>query len=50
MLSVMADGDSVSVFDDYVKSEGALTVAQLCKFRNERISEILLVFDGRGIA
>ena len=48
VLSVMDDGDSVSVFYDYVKSEGAITVAQLCKFKDQNTSEILLVFDGRG--
>ena len=48
VLSVTESGDSVSVYYDYEKSDRAITIAQLFKFKNQKISEILLVFDGRG--
>jgi hypothetical protein len=48
VISISEDGDSVSVFYDYEKSDSSVTIAQLFKFRNQKISEILLVFDGRG--
>lgn len=50
VMHVSENGDSVSVFYEYLKDSGALTVAQLFKFRNGKISEILMVFDGRGFA
>ena len=50
LLSVTESGDSVSIYWDYQKSIGAITIAQLFKFKNQKISEILLVFDGRGFA
>jgi hypothetical protein len=37
----------VPVFYDYEKAEGALTIAQLFRFREGRIGEMLLVFGGR---
>jgi len=50
VLSVTENGDNVSVYYDYVKSDRTITIAQLFKFKNRKISEILLVFDGRGFA
>ena len=48
LLSVTEDADSVSVFYEYEKPESTVTIAQLFRFRAQLISEILLVFDGRG--
>lgn len=48
LISVTANTDSVSVYYDYDKSAATITVAQLFTFRDQKISEILLVFDGRG--
>ncbi len=48
VFSVMEGGDSVSIYYDYEKSDGAITIAQLFTFKKQKISEILLVFDGRG--
>ena len=45
VLSVTESGDSVSIYYDYEKRERTITIAQLFKFRNRKISEILLVFD-----
>jgi hypothetical protein len=50
VLSVTESGDSVSIYYDYEKSDGAITIAQLFTFKNQKIREILLVFDGRGFA
>ncbi len=50
VLSVTENGDNVPISYDYGKSGGALTVAQLFTFKNQKISEVLLVFDGRGFA
>jgi hypothetical protein len=49
VLSVTEGADSVSIYYDYEKVDGAITIAQLFKFADDRISEILLVFDGRGL-
>ena len=49
VLSVTQDEDSVSVYYDYEKSEGFLTVAQLFRFKDQQISELLLVFDAREL-
>ena len=48
VLSVTESRDSVSIFWDYEKTDSAMTIAQLFRFKGEKISEILLVFDGRG--
>ena len=48
LISVTENEDSVSVYYDYEKSDGTITIAQLFKFRCEKICEILVVFDGRG--
>ncbi len=50
LLSVSEADDQVSIFYEYRRSGGAVTVAQLFKFKHEKISEILLVFDGREFA
>ncbi len=49
VLSITESGDSVSIFYDYEKRDGAVTIAQLFKFRHHKIHEIFLVFDGRGL-
>ena len=49
VLSVTESGDSVSVFYEYEKGDGGVTIAQLFKFKDRGIAEILLVFDGRGL-
>ena len=48
VISVTEDADSVSIYYDYEKSDRTITIAQLFKFSNQKIQEILLVFDGRG--
>ncbi len=48
LLSVMEGEDSVSIYYRYEKSDRVLTIAQLFQFRSGKISEILLVFDGRA--
>lgn len=48
ILSITENSDDVSIFYEYGKEEGYLTIAQLFRFKGNRISEILLVFDSRG--
>ncbi len=48
LISVTDSGDSVSVYYDYEQRDATITIAQLFTFRDQKISEILLVFDGRG--
>jgi len=50
LLSITESENSVAVFYDYEKSNGAMKIAQLFKVEGERIQEVLLIFDGRGIA
>ena len=50
VLSVTENEDSVAVFYEYQKPERTITIAQLFKIRDQKIHEILLVFDGRGFA
>ena len=50
VLIVTESQERVSIFWQYEKRDGAMTIAQLFRFQNEKISEILLVFDGRGIS
>ena len=50
VLSLAESGEDVCVFYEYEKSDQSITVAQLCKFKDRKISEILLVFDGRGVS
>ncbi len=49
-LSVTENADSVSIYYDYERGDRTITIAQLFKFKKRKISEILLVFDGRGFA
>ena len=48
VLSVTENDDSVAVFYEYQKSDGPLLVAQLFKIKNQKIQEVILVFDSRG--
>ena len=50
VLSITESKGSVSIYYDYEKSDLIITIAQLFKFKGHKISEILLVFDGRGFA
>lgn len=50
LISVTDGENRVSVYYDYEKSDATITIAQLFTFRDQKISEILLVFDGRGFA
>ena len=50
VLSITDDGDTVAVFYEYEKRDMTLTIAQLFRFSEQRISEIRLVFDGRESA
>jgi hypothetical protein len=46
----LTEGDNeVSVFYDYEKGTQSVTIAQLCRFKDQKISEIVLVFDGRAL-
>ena len=47
VLSVTENDDAVAVFYDYEKSDQTVVIAQLFRFRDQIISEIRLVFDGR---
>ena len=47
VLSVTEGDDVVSVFWDYEKKNRTITIAQQFKFRDQVISDVLLVFDGR---
>ena len=47
LLSLTADVDNVAVFYTYRKGDSARDLAQLFRFRNGKILEILLIFDGR---
>ena len=44
----MESGDRVSIFYDYERRDRTMTIAQLFTFENQKIDEVLLVFDGRG--
>ncbi len=50
VLAVTEGENSVSIYYDYQKESGALTVAQLFGFTDGRISSMLLVFDTRSFA
>lgn len=47
ILSITDSEEDVSVFYDLIKESGTLTVAQLFRFEDGLISEILVVFDSR---
>jgi ketosteroid isomerase-like protein len=47
--TAIAEGeDTVAVFWDYQKREGTLRITQHFRFRDGRISEIVLKFDAKG--
>ena len=50
VLSITENEDTVAVFYEYQKPKRVMQIAQLFKIKEERIHDILLVFDGRGIA
>lgn len=50
VLSITESEHSVAVFYEYQKPDRAMQIAQLFKIKDEKIYEVLLVFDGRGIA
>lgn len=50
VLSITEGEDSVAVFYEYQKPDRVMRIAQLFKIRNHKINEVLLVFDGRGVA
>jgi hypothetical protein len=45
VLSVTEGGDAVAVFYEYRKPKETLVIAQLVRIRQQRISEVLVVFD-----
>lgn len=47
VLHISEDNDNLSIFYNYIKSDGVITIAQLFKIRDQQIYETLLVFDGR---
>ena len=47
VLSITENEDSIAVFYDYEKPDQVVRIAQLFKIRDQRIREVLLVFDGR---
>ena len=49
VLSVTESDDGVAVFYDYGKADGALTIAQLFRFKDNLIVEMRLVFDTDGL-
>ena len=49
VLSVTENDNSVCLFYDYEKPNGVITIAQLFKIVGQKISEVILVFDGRGL-
>ena len=49
ILSITENDDSLAVFYDYKKPEGVIRIAQLFKFEDLRISEMVLVFDGGSL-
>jgi len=47
VISITESPDHISIFYDYEKNEGSITIAQLFRFKDQKICEILIVFDGR---
>ena len=45
VLSITEDGNTVSIYYEYKKSAKTMTIAQLFRFKEQRIGEIILVFD-----
>ena len=50
VVSVTENEDSVAVFYEYQKLEGAVQIAQLFRIKDRKIDDMLLVFDGRDFA
>ena len=50
VLSITENSDSVALFYDYEKPNGVIRIAQLFKISDEKINEILLVFNGGEIS
>ena len=48
LIGLAEAGNEVYVFYDYEKPDESVTIAQLCRFKDGKIGEILLVFDSRG--
>lgn len=45
ILDITEGSSSVSIFYAYQKSSGTVIIAQLFKFKNDKIAETLIVFD-----
>jgi len=45
ILSITESPESVAVFYEYIKPTQTMLIAQLFKFENQKIKEIMLVFD-----
>ncbi|MCU7812171.1 MAG: nuclear transport factor 2 family protein [Candidatus Thiodiazotropha sp. (ex Notomyrtea botanica)] len=50
LLSITDSDDEVVLFYDYLKPHQRVRIAQCFRFRQQQISEILLIFDTKGIA
>ena len=50
LLSIAENDDSVAVFYDYKKPDQIVHIAQLFTISDQKIQEILLIFDGRCIS
>lgn len=48
IVSITENPHAVVIVYDYLKNQQPLRIAQLFRFKNGLIAEILLVFDGRG--
>nr|CAP48676.1 putative integron gene cassette protein [uncultured bacterium] len=48
IISVTENEESVAVFYEYQKLESVVQIAQLFKTKDQKIDDVLLVFDGRG--
>ena len=50
VLSITESEDSVAVFYEYQKLDRSITISQWFKICENRIQDVVLVFDGRGFA
>jgi hypothetical protein len=49
LMPVVTESDKhVALFYDYQKPDRTMQIAQLFRIEDERISDILLIFDSRG--
>ncbi|MEQ8694615.1 MAG: nuclear transport factor 2 family protein [Gammaproteobacteria bacterium] len=46
IIELLEEENTVSVYYDYIKPSGKVTVSQLFWFKNAKIRKTLLVFDG----